>query len=288
MGGCEVRPRAAADDDVVVTLVTRLQDDPRHNITYVGTGEESVRGDLADLLVDDAHAWVAVRDGEVVGFLGADVDDELGRCWWFGPWAGDAATARALLAAAEPAVRGVPQREFAPDSRNEQLAEVATELGYSADEPSAVLVAALDEFAPPPRHPDVRPLEPDDHEVVADLHDRVFRHTHTPGPRLVTADGTTVLVVGEPPIGYVATEHHPDGSLYVDFLGVERGARGRGLGRALVAAALADAADAGVTEASLTVRVGNAAARRLYASLGFVEERVAAPYRRGFTLDHRR
>jgi ribosomal protein S18 acetylase RimI-like enzyme len=38
------------------------------------------------------------------------------------------------------------------------------------------------------------------------------------------------------------------------------------------------------THAHLTVRSANDAARRLYASLGFTEERVLVPMRRGFTL----
>ena len=86
------------------------------------------------------------------------------------------------------------------------------------------------------------------------------------------------------PVGYVAVEVQPDGSGYVDYLGVAAQARGAGLGRVLVAGALRGLAARGVTRVHLTVRVDNATARALYASLGFVEERVAVPYRRGFDL----
>jgi hypothetical protein len=50
----------------------------------------------------------------------------------------------------------------------------------------------------------------------------------------------------------------------------------------MTAAMLARHEDA--THAHLTVRLGNVAARRLCGSLGFTEERVLVPMRRGFTL----
>ena len=49
-------------------------------------------------------------------------------------------------------------------------------------------------------------------------------------------------------------------------------ARGRGVGRALLERVLADAAEAGAVAVSLEVRHDNAAARHLYASLGFGDD----------------
>ncbi len=55
-------------------------------------------------------------------------------------------------------------------------------------------------------------------------------------------------------------------------------ARRRGLGRALVAAALDDAASRGVTKVFLEVRAGNLAAQQLYLGLGFHPLGVRARY----------
>ena len=80
-------------------------------------------------------------------------------------------------------------------------------------------------------------------------------------------------------------EIQPGGLGYIDFVGVHTDQRGRGFGRALVHATLTELVARGVSAAHLTVRESNVAARRLYGSLGFREERLLRPYRKGFLLD---
>jgi RimJ/RimL family protein N-acetyltransferase len=55
-------------------------------------------------------------------------------------------------------------------------------------------------------------------------------------------------------------------------MGVDRDYRGRGLGRILLEAALANAKEVGLIRIDLTVYAGNAAAIALYRKCGFVEE----------------
>ncbi|MFH1059845.1 MAG: ribosomal protein S18-alanine N-acetyltransferase [Pseudomonadota bacterium] len=57
----------------------------------------------------------------------------------------------------------------------------------------------------------------------------------------------------------------------IQNLAVDPSARGRGVARALLGAALAEVKRRGATWASLEVRPSNAAARRLYAGQGFVQ-----------------
>ena len=289
----------ARDDRDVIAYVAAAQADPARHVTYLGTDPATVRAELAAVEDWRERTWVACDGERVVGVLTADLDAALGRLWWLGPWADDRPTGLRLLrrAAAEVA-RGVAEREFAPDERNGWLADLAVELGYNAEVPSAVMVVELvredadgststwvDDHDLPPAVADVRALEPEDRDDVARLHDHLFAGTHTRGRDLVRDQQTTVLVVGEPPTGYVATQVQADGSVYVDFVGVDPRARGRGLARALVAAALEHALAAGVAQASLTVRDDNRHARALYASLGFTDERRIAPHRLGFTRD---
>lgn len=283
-----VWPLGSGDDDPVVDYVVAAQADPTRHVTYVGSDPLTVRAELAAVAAWRERTFVAHdHDGRIVGVLTADVDPDLGRLWWLGPWADSTATARALLQAAAAVVGPVSEREFAPDARNTALARVAVELGYRAEESSAVLVHALAPWPPEdlPEPAGVRAMEPEDRDDVARLHDHLFAGTHTRGRDLVRDEGTRILVVGDEPTGYVATQDQPDGSLYIDFLGVDPAARGRGLGRALIAAAVTRAARDGAPSAALTVRAGNLRARALYDSLGFTEERIITPYRRGFTRD---
>lgn len=278
----------AGDEAAVVAYVVAAQADPARHVVYVGSEPISVLADLAAATAWRARTFVARDDdGGITGVLTVDVDEDLGRLWWLGPWADDTTTARALLAAAADVAGAVREREFAPDARNTALVRLAGELGYRAEEPSAVLVRDLATW-PPDDLPDahtVRPLEPEDRVDVARLHDHLFAGTHTRGRDLVRDEATVVLVTGDDPVGYIATQEQADATLYIDFLGVDPAARGRGLGRALIAAAVTRAAAAGAPSASLTVRMGNRRARALYDSLGFTQERVIAAHRRGFTLD---
>lgn len=57
----------------------------------------------------------------------------------------------------------------------------------------------------------------------------------------------------------------------VQTIAVDAAARGRGIGRALLAALLVEAERRGVRELFLEVRADNPVARTLYASVGFVE-----------------
>jgi ribosomal-protein-alanine acetyltransferase len=59
----------------------------------------------------------------------------------------------------------------------------------------------------------------------------------------------------------------------IQTIAVAEGARGRGIGRALMDELLAEAGRRGADEVFLEVRAGNEPAQRLYASLGF--ERIA-------------
>ena len=86
-----------------------------------------------------------------------------------------------------------------------------------------------------------------------------------------------VLQRGSDVSGFVGVKRVAD-EAHVMTLAVPPGSRRRGLGRALVRAALAAPALAGVRQVHLEVRPSNGTARALYASLGFVETGVRKDY----------
>lgn len=86
-----------------------------------------------------------------------------------------------------------------------------------------------------------------------------------------TLDGTLVAVAGNDIVGSLHVEHTPFGFGEIGML-VARDWRGRGVGSALVAAAIEWARERGLHKLSLSVFVHNTAAIALYHKFGFVEE----------------
>ena len=80
-----------------------------------------------------------------------------------------------------------------------------------------------------------------------------------------------VLVVGGQPVGMVAAYQESTETAYVYSLWLDPSARGRGLARSLVAAAVDWADRRGLRTAILRMAPDNAAARRVYEGLGFTE-----------------
>jgi ribosomal protein S18 acetylase RimI-like enzyme len=295
-----IRTAVEADRPTLAALAASQQRRPERHITYLGVEPQHIAAEM----VEEDDDWTAVsavaEDGERIrGWLMGSVDPEMGRVWWFGPfvddgdsddsddsWAGIASELYAHASSLLPA--DVDQEELAPDSRHAELAAWAIDHGFGVDPGSAILGRDG-----PPRPADapptgvLRPATADDVRFV-ELHDELFAGTHTTGRGLL--DGADddhlrlVLEVDGAVVGYVAVEVQPDGGGYIDFLGVDPAHRRHGYGLLLVRAGVAALADRGCERFDLTVREANHGARALYASLGFVEERIVHPYRKGFEL----
>lgn len=299
-----------SDLEPLARLAERCQLDPERHCVYVGLDAASIASEVADIPEWHDTTTVVTVDARFAGWLLAEVDDELRRIWWWGPfvdeadWADWADIADALYTAARDAlVHRVPAaatygEELAADGRSVSMRQFAARHGFSTEEGSVCLVK--------PAHPLGSPARPSAASVpaaglvalgtetpdvvaagVAALHDQLFPGTHTTGQTLAAGGDRLVrlaAIEGDEVVGYVAVEHQHDGSLYIDFVGVTPGHTGRGVGRRLVAEACRLGFEQGATWAHLTVRESNAGARSLYRSLGFEEERILAPFRRGFSI----
>lgn len=296
-----IRTAWPQDLDRIAQFAARCQADARWYCAQLGDDVPSITADVG--AVDDwpNATHVALDDErELIGWLLAETDEEMGRLWWWGPFVDggdpevDDEVADVLFRTADRARSGFDEQEFAADESSEAMARFAVRHGFTADRSSVILRTASDRMSSIEPRPVVERAvvidAVDDAAVaaVAELHDRLFPQTHTSGRALLEAtDEARVRLVartGGQVIGYVATEQQSDGSLYIDFLGVEPTARNAGVGRSLIQHALQRGAAAGAPYVHLNVRAENLAARALYSSLGFVEERVAVPYRRGFSL----
>jgi GNAT superfamily N-acetyltransferase len=160
---------------------------------------------------------------------------------------------------------------------NAQLGEVGIRLARSEDASWIVaLVPRLHEFGPPPW----RAVEAMDAAVAEGIAAELAAPT-TGSAVLAAFDASGV------PLGFVSLATHrdyftaaPHGHV-VDIV-VARAGEGRGVGRALLAAAERWAEEAGYAWLTLNVFEGNARARRIYEQAGYIAEmtKMLKPLRR--------
>jgi ribosomal protein S18 acetylase RimI-like enzyme len=282
----QVRKAVADDLEQMVRLAASQQVDGSRHIGYLGSDVESIATDITAVDVWTARTAVAVDEsGRLIGWLLAESDDDMGRAWWWGPFVEDGNWAEIAdrLYRLSPDLTDAREEELAPDTRNSQAADFAQRHGFVGETASAVLSYRGGGFG---GRSSVLALDDEWKVGVARLHDALFPGTHTTGDSLVASDDVRLVVVEDGElIGYVAAEVHSDGSGYIDYLGVSPAARRRGVGRWLVEGAADVLLALGASSVDLTVRESNHAARALYVSLGFTEERLVRPFRKGFTLD---
>lgn len=115
-------------------------------------------------------------------------------------------------------------------------------------------------------------VEPKDRDVLGD-----------PRKYILDPGGAVLLALdGEAPVGAVALIVLGDGSVELAKMGVRPSAQGKGVGRMLVAAALARARQMGMRRVYIETNARLETAIRLYRDAGFVplEQRMPSPYAR--------
>jgi ribosomal protein S18 acetylase RimI-like enzyme len=279
------------------SLVAACQQDPDSHISYLSATGSAIEEELVGLEPDGLDGVVVAIDGHdrIVGLLGVEHDEDPPRAWWYGPCVAPGqdhvVVADALLKRARDRLPPhVTQQECAFDADSTTLASFAQRNGFVSEEGSVILSVALPLAGQDPEVADVEVGAPDSAAAAqaAGLHDRLFPGTHSTGQHALREDPGRVVLVAHRAgrlAGYVVAERQADGYGYLDFVGVAPDHQNQGIGRVLVAAAFRELAERlGCPRADLSVRESNVAARRLYAALGFAEERVILPWRQGFSL----
>jgi ribosomal protein S18 acetylase RimI-like enzyme len=200
-----------------------------------------------------------------------------------GDWDGIADSLLATLEGALPTA--VRQMDLAGDTRHAHLERFAKRHEFAFFKEARVMNLERTRFtgsAPP----DVVPLRPSLTGSLATVHDAAFPETYFRGDQLGSLDPAEypILVTesGGRVSGYAMLE--PDregGSAFLHFVAVAEAARGTGLGRKLLDAALTRAfADPAVKVLSLTVEATNTTAIAWYERRGFATERSVIAYRK--------
>jgi ribosomal protein S18 acetylase RimI-like enzyme len=181
---------------------------------------------------------------------------------------------------------GIDDWELAADASHVRMAELGSELGLPASEVNHVYsVDAATVGTWPEPSAEIRVATRDDVEAIRPLHDREFPASYATADHLVPEppdDKFQVVVAadGAQLLGYAAGRVQPDGEGYLDFIAVADVARGRGVGRDLMAAICTTVISGATTgKLHLTVQDHRAPARRLYESLGFEKSLSIVGYR---------
>jgi ribosomal protein S18 acetylase RimI-like enzyme len=238
-----------------------------------GDDEAAHANELGALAADEA-LFVAV-DGR--GVVGAEFLAGQARAWVRGPLADEPALGATLLQALFDALPGVTRFDAFPQADEQALVAMLRDAGFvpealhhvmGLDAAAARLSAAVGS----------RAVQLADAPLPAllMLHDRLFPGTYLRGDALVASlDADHALLLREEAglgIGYAYVQWQSETREgYVDYLGVDEAARGRGWGRALLDDAVRWSLARGARRVCLTVRADRAPALGLYRAAGFVE-----------------
>lgn len=255
--------------------------------TEQGETEGSHAQELRELPADEglfiAARWQA-HTTDLAGVIGAEFDPALRRAWLRGPLlapvseAEDAPLRRDLIAALLQALPQIDRFDAFPSTDEAALIAAYHDAGFVDQQQHHVmrLDAGTDamrtDFAG--HIVDARPDDPAIAQLQP-LHDRLFPNSYLPGERMAAdLDEDHHLFIARldgQAAGYVYIQHKPhEDEGYVDYLGVDEAARGRGAGRALLQAAVDWALRTRrLPKVHLTVRQDRAPALGLYESLGF-------------------
>ncbi len=296
MEGPKVELCRASQWPVLLAFLAAMNIQEGHHIGYLGTDIPSILDDLADIPEPLHEAFLVADDKQtqkIIGTLGVDTDAEIGRAWLYGPFVDQPSStwnlvAEALYAKAMAAIpSGIIEHELCIGTRNHRVEAFAKYHGFVPFSHSVSLSINRDRLLPPhTAFEEPQPIEPQQHKAFIALQERLFPRTYYTGRQILdrVGDDAQVFVIdeGEGVVGHIFVRVSPHvGTGSIEFVGVSRSARRRGIGSRLVSTALAWVfAHESIDEISLTVSVANEAALALYKKLGFKRDKEIVGFRR--------
>lgn len=278
----------------LVSFVVRLNGDASHHIGFFGEGEADVRSSLAECVIPPVEGFQLAYDGDrLVGVFGVDADPEISRAWLYGPLVEHAdwhSVADELYAASMKVIPdGISGQDLFCDIRNSNLAAFAKRHGFPLRSENAVVTLERADYKKTSPHETLFSIvdySPEFFKQFESCHSLLFPTTYFTARQIVEKlDSTRRLFLGlENGMmkGYHFCKVETDTrSGYIDFIGVDESARGRGLGAFLLATGIDWMLSfPKVDKISLTVNADNVPALKLYKNFGFVTERVMRGYRK--------
>jgi ribosomal protein S18 acetylase RimI-like enzyme len=276
----------------LVRFVARFNGEGVHHIGFFGEGEADIRASLAESLIPPEEGFRLAYEGDqLVGVFGVDADPEIHRAWLFGPliehvdWH---AIADKLYAGVLPLIPvNIQDYDLFCDIRNIHLEAFAARHGFPLTSENAVMTMRREEYRPAAkRQTQIRAYQEDSFEEFETLHKTLFPNAYFTARQMVEKidENHQLFFAMEEGrlLGYHFGKIEPESeSGYVDFIGTDQAARGRGIGADLLVAGLDWMLSTPSTrKISLTVSAANAPARHLYEKFGFLTARIMRGYRK--------
>jgi RimJ/RimL family protein N-acetyltransferase len=172
----------------VSQFITELNRSPIHHIGYFGETPAEIASQIEEFdPIPEDGCVLAMEKGKVVGFLGLDVDEEIKRGWFYGPFV----QAPRWQAVAEQLVRrlirnlpdAIRTLELFADVRNRNIAQLAERLGFEMRRTETIWRLTHAQTAAP----SAQPLPPALFPRFADLHSLLYPNSVLPAREILQA-----------------------------------------------------------------------------------------------------
>jgi ribosomal protein S18 acetylase RimI-like enzyme len=276
----------------LIGFVARLNRDGTHHIGFFGESEADIRSSLAECLIPPSEGFVMAYAGdELAGVFGVDADPEISRAWLFGPLVEHADwhdIADKLYAKVLPRIPvDIRDYELFCDVQNINIQAFAVRHGFPLISENAVLTLLRDNYIPAAkRESSIILVEERFFSRLENLHKTLFPNAYFTARQMVEKVNENhqlfLAVEDRQLLGYHFCKIEPEAeSGYIDFIGTDSSARGRGIGADLLASGVDWMLASPTTrKINLTVNADNVSARKLYEKFGFTTERVMRGYRK--------
>ena len=276
----------------LVQFVARLNSDGAHHIGFFGEGEADVRSSLAECLIPPAEGFrLAYENDQLVGVFGVDADSEINRAWLFGPlvehadWHTIADKLYEQVLSIIPA--GIRDHDLFCDEQNIHLQKFAARHSFPLRSENAVMTLVREKYTPTAKNvSQIISFDERFFNQFEKLHKVLFPNAYFTARQMVEKINEThqlfLAIENENLLGYHFCKIEPEAeSGYVDFIGTDESARGRGIGADLLKSGIDWILSAPTTKKiSLTVNADNVPALSLYKMFGFATDRVMRGYRK--------
>lgn len=276
----------------LVQFVARLNSDGAHHIGFFGEGEADVRSSLAECIIPPADGFIlAYENDQLIGVFGVDADPEVNRAWLFGPLVEHVdwhTVADKLYEQVLPVIpAGIRDHDLFFDVQNIRLQEFAARHGFPLRSENAVMTLVREKYTPTAKNvSQIISFDERFFNQFEKLHKVLFPNAYFTARQMVERINKThqlfLAMENENILGYHFCKIEPEAeSGYVDFIGTDESARGRGIGADLLASGIDWMLSSPSTKKiNLTVNADNVPALGLYKKFGFVIERVMRGYRK--------
>jgi ribosomal protein S18 acetylase RimI-like enzyme len=267
----------------LVSFVARLNSDGTHHIGFFDEGEAEVRASLAECLIPTAEGFRLAYEGDqLVGVFGV-APTRLTAPGCLISLSMDWHTIADRLCAEVLALIPVDIGDYDLfcDVQNIHMEAFAARHGFPSRSENAVMTMARQAYRPSAkRQTQVIVYQDDFFEPFDKLHKVLFPNAYFTARQMIEKlDENHRLFLGIEEgqlLAYHFCKIEPESeSGYVDFIGTDSAARGRGIGADLLASGLDWMLSASsITKKVSLTRADNVPARSLYEKFGFVTERV--------------